>query len=374
MYTVEKEITEQTADNDPVGRLLESRDILDGLQADIESVDIKTRLQRKEVLRGEFRQESEGVIVMEDNLESSEIQDGSYLSREDVEEAMKSPFVESDIVHGRHSTKHLNENTLTDEKYVLIDTDPTEKTQDDSAEFQICKVDHIVEITLSDKWAQDRKLQKRFGSYQSAQSLIDQINELKENSVQLSHTDDYFVIEQDKENNVYNKRYMSTMKRCLLCGLLIGGLTSIVGFGWAAASVITFLIFSLDVMNAQTTVQDTERFYFDHISDNDEPQSIDAEDLKEMSIVEEFNERFEVRITKRKAELIPMTLDTKWSLENMSDNLPSADAVQLFEQLGLEDLGDDAKFTARVRRKNTKGTDPCYESECGDWYLYPEKA
>lgn len=374
MCTVEKEITEQTADSDPVGRLLESRDILDGLQADIESVDIKTRLRKKEVLRGEFRQESENIIVMEDGFESSEIQDGSYLSREDVEEAMKSPFLESDIVHGRHSTKHLNENTLTDEKYVVIDTDPTGKTQDDSIEFQVCKVDHIVEITLSDKWAQDRKLQKKFGSYQSAQSLIDQVNELKENSVQLSHTGDYFAIERDEENNLYDERYMSTMKKCLLCGLLIGGLTSIVGFGWVVASVITFLMFSLDIMNAQTATQDTERFYFDHISDDDEPRSIDAESLREMSIFEEFNERFEVRITKRKAELIPMTLDTKWSLENMSDNLPSADAVQLFEQLGLEDLGDDAKFTARVRRKNTKGSDPCYESECGDWYLYPEKA
>lgn len=355
---------------DAVGRVLESRDVLDGIRANISSVSMETRLRKTERLRGRYKKEREGVIVMQDGFKQEQVSEESYVSQQTVEGSMKSPLVSSDVVYGRESERHVNEDTIMNEDKVIVDANP--ESEEDFGDFYICQVEHVVEVTVSDKWEEERKLQKKFKSYREAESFFNYISEIERESAELRHTGDYFVIESDKIGGIEENRHISTIKRSVLTGFFIGLFTTVLGFSWVVALISTSMIISLDIMNAYSVSKKSEEFYFSEKTDK-ETESVESEDLREMTVIEELNERFTIKVTDENVRLVPMTLDTEWTMENMSDGLPSEDAVEFFEKLGLEDLDDDARFTAMVQKRNTEPRQYCYESNCGNWYIYPEK-
>lgn len=374
---MQEQKTEQSSNKDAVGRVLESRDILNGINANISSVSMETRLRKTERVQGSCKENKHGVIVMEDGFKREQVDGESYVSQQTVEKSMKSPFVCSDVVYGRESKRHVNEDTIINENKVIVDADP--ESEEDFGDFYICQVEHVVELTVSDRWEDERKLQKKFTSYREAESFFDYISEIERESAELTHTGtelthtgDYFVVESDKIGSIEENRHISTIKRSVLTGFFIGLFTTILGFSWVAALISTSMVILLDIMNAYSISKKSEEFYFTEKT-NKQTESIESENLGEMTVIEELNERFTVKVTGENVRLVPMTLDTEWTMENMSDGLPSEDTVEFFEKLGLEDLDDDACFTAMVQKRNTEPQQYCHKSNCGNWYIYPEK-
>jgi hypothetical protein len=372
---LQKTEADQESESDASIKIFESRELINGVDAKVKDVKFETRLRIKEKIQGEFEKTRRNLGVIEGETKRERFEEPVYVDNQEVKDAMKSRFINSEIVDDE-VRNHINTNTIRNDRELYLHKNPNEceGSKDSEDIFYRCEVEHVVKANLSDEWSDDRILENKFPYYQRARNFYNRIKSLQDKRVELTHNGSHFSIktETDKITDDSNSHLnISTYKRSVSAGFGLGLVSALIGLGVIPTLFIVSFVLFLDHFQAYSKKQEPVEFYMSSTPDNKDIDSISTSKLKDYSVSERFVEKINVDISDEHTELHPESVDTKWVFGKVSNMLPNKDAVEFFDSIGLENI-EDNQFEAVVEKRSTIPERNCKVSVCGQWYIYPK--
>lgn len=370
-----KEFNSETECDSPVDVFIQSQDLEDGSKTSIISVETKKLLKKQKKLEIDTDRISENNIYASD-VDTQKVGSGEeYVSEDELRKSLQSEYHDMDIIinRRRRRTSSVSLQSLKEKSEVLVfDTE----LEDGRLRFYKCEVLNKVSVKITDPWKESRKLTSTFHNHRDAKKFAEDIRSLKEKDPTLRRNSNYLSIEGEPKNmekKVQDNLMFGSVSKSFLMGVFVGLTVGLMGYGIPATLLSLSAIIIADYSRAiwKSKKKNTRRFNLYGFDPEEMSHSFDLSDVQKMEIKEEIKDKIEIRI-EDDIRLISNEADAEWILETIKNSdMPSKESSKFIDRLGIERICEDS-FKAKIQNRMDEPDDYCLQSECGNWYIYPE--
>lgn len=370
-----EQVESQNSSELPVDVFIQGQNLDQGSKSSIISVERKTFLKKKQEVDIEIKERTDDrVYATNDGYHAQDLDEQGYITKDELESAVQSEYYKTDTVADRRFINNLGNENLKNSGEVLVFSRDLDGSK---ARFYKCDVIHKVIVEMTDPWKDTRYLASEFDSRQSAQSFARDIRGLKNKDSHLYREGNYLRVEGEpiqNEKNMSDHVVFDGVAKSFVMGTLVGLFLGILGFGLLLTILCVGTISLLDHARAfwkSRHTSQTEKFYLHGFDESMSEHGFEMSELEDMEVTEKFNDEISIEIDDN-IRLKSEDIDACWTLETVKNsNLPSEDSSDFIDKLGIEKISEDS-FRAKVEKRVEEPEEYCIESDCGEWYLYPE--
>lgn len=370
-----EQVESQNSSELPVDVFIQGQNLDQGSKSSIISVEKKTFLRKKQEVDIEISEKTENrIYAANDGYHAQDIDEQEYITEDELESAVQSEYYKTDTVANQRFVNNLGNKNLESSGEILVFSRDLDGSK---VRFYKCDVIHKVIVEMTDPWKDTRYLASEFDSHQSAQSFARDIRGLKNKDSHLYREGNYLRVEGEpiqKEKGVNDHVVFDGVAKSFLMGTFVGLLLGILGLGLLLTILCVVTVLLLDYVRAfwkSRYASQTEQFYLHGFDESMSEHGFKISDIEEMEVEEKLNDKIRIEIDDN-IHLESEDTDASWTLDTIKNsNLPSGDSSEFINQLGIERISEDS-FRARVEKRVEDPGVYCIESDCGEWYLYPE--